>query len=166
MKFKRLLLCFGILLVCFACGDLAGDYAGSLRKMPEEKVMSMLRDHQYPATLEEVDSLHMKAVWQIFQHAAGQKYRKKYFKQLKTAAHRGDLDPAEVAQMEDRILVADGQPQRYGTYLKYDWPSKTYELYEMEAPELVDSRRSEVGLGPICEFLKEYRVDFSIAQIH
>lgn len=129
-----------------------------------EVVISIIENCGMP-TLEEVDSLHMEAVWQIFQHAASQKYRKKYFKHLKSAAGRGDLKASEVAKMEDRILVADGQPQRYGTYLHFDRATDAYELYDLEAPERVDARRAEVGLGPIREFLAGYGVDFAVAQI-
>lgn len=129
-----------------------------------ELVISVIERCGMP-TLEEVDSLHMEAIWQIFQHAASQKYRKKYFKHLKSAARRGDLNPAEVANMEDRILVADGQPQRYGTYLIHDRDTRTLSLYDLEAPEKVDARRATVGLGPISEFLIEYGIEFQVPQI-
>lgn len=116
-------------------------------------------------TLEEVDSIHMEAVWQIFQHAADQKYRKKYFRALKSAAKRGDLNAGEVARMEDRILASDGQPQRYGTYIIQDLATNNWTLYELEAPERVDARRSEVGLGPLAEYLQGWQIPFSTPQI-
>ncbi|PHN07742.1 hypothetical protein CRP01_04925 [Flavilitoribacter nigricans DSM 23189 = NBRC 102662] len=129
-----------------------------------EMVISII-EHCGMPTLEEVDSVHMATVWTIFQQAASQKYRKKYFKYLKSAAERGDLDPIEVAKLEDRILVADGQPQRYGTYLIDENSDTPWALYKLEAPEQVDARRAKVGLGPLSEELEPYGISFTVPQI-
>lgn len=128
-----------------------------------ETVISIIEMCGMP-TREEVDSIHMDAIWQIFQHVAGQKYRKKYFKELKSAAGRGDLDPVAVARLEDRILAADGQPQLYGTYLTQDPQTEVWVLYDLEAPEQVDVRRMRVGMGPLSEELQQWGIDFAVQQ--
>lgn len=115
-------------------------------------------------TLEEVDSSHMQILWEVFQYAASQKYRKKYFHQLKAAAMRGDLNLYDVVSLEDRILASDGQPQRYGTYLTFDRETDAWQLYQLEAPEEVDARRRKVGLGPLRDSLAHQGLSFDVPQ--
>ncbi|MEZ4993069.1 MAG: DUF6624 domain-containing protein [Saprospiraceae bacterium] len=128
-----------------------------------ETVMSIIEKCGMP-TLQEVDSTHMQILWEVFQYAAGQKYRKKYFHQLKAAALRGDLDLLDVASLEDRILASDGQPQRYGTYLVQNPETDLLELYQLEAPEQVDLRRAEIGLGPLRDSLERFGIAFEVPQ--
>lgn len=128
-----------------------------------QTVVSIIEKCGMP-TLQEVDSSHMQALWEVFQYAAGQKFRKKYFYRLKKAAQQGDLDIAAVASLEDRILVADGQLQRYGTYLTHNWETDVWELYQLEAPDEVDARRATVGLGPLRDSLLRYGIDFAVPQ--
>jgi hypothetical protein len=58
-----------------------------------------------------------------------------------------DVDPADVARLEDRIRVFEGRPQRYGT--QYDWSddgSAMVPMVGVEDPEHLDERRRSVGL--------------------
>lgn len=129
-----------------------------------ETVISIIEQCGMP-TLEVVDSIHMSAIWQVFRNDLGQKRRKQYFKHLKKAADRGDLNAGDVAGLEDQILVGDGQPQRFGTYVFQDRETGLWKLYELEAPESVDARRREVGLGPIGEYLVQWEIPFEVTQI-
>jgi len=91
------------------------------------------------------------AAFRILQHAIGEPaLLRAYLPRLQEAARGGDVDPAEVAMLEDRIRVFEGRPQRFGTQL--DWSDDGEAMVPMngvERPESVDLRRAEVGLPPI-----------------
>jgi hypothetical protein len=58
-----------------------------------------------------------------------------------------DVDPADLARLEDRIRAFEGRPQRYGT--QYDWNddgTAMVPIVGVEDPEHVDERRRRVGL--------------------
>jgi len=119
-------------------------------------------------TLNEVSQKQMNAIWLVIQHSDNA-HRKKYFPHLKMAAENGDLNKANVALMEDRILLKDGKPQIYGSQLlatqfNAEGEPQNLELYNLEDPEYVDKRRKEVGLGPLKEYLKQSGIEFTVKQ--
>jgi hypothetical protein len=91
------------------------------------------------------------AAWRIVQHAIGEPdFQRAMLGVLADAAGRGEVDPAEVAMLDDRIRVFEGRPQRYGT--QYDWNDAgdaMEPMGEVEDPATVDDRRAAVGLPPI-----------------
>ncbi len=62
---------------------------------------------------------------------------------------KGEIDPAIIAFLEDRLLTMDGKPQIYGT--QFRTVDETTEPFPMEDPEHVDERRACVGLGTFAE---------------
>lgn len=77
---------------------------------------------------------------------------------LRAGERRGDVDPLDVALLEDRILMLEGRPQQYGTQLEWDDDGVLSPL-PIADPEDVDMRRSAVGLGPLAEEIKEARAE-------
>ncbi len=64
------------------------------------------------------------------------------------------MDSHNFAYLYDRILVSEGQKQRYGTqFAKVDPISKTVELAPTEAPETLDDRRRAIGMMPIAMYI-------------
>ena len=127
------------------------------------RVISLIEQCGMPPT-EEVGPQQMMAIWLVFQHADKQ-YRKKYFPLLKAAAEKGDLKASHIAMMQDRILMDEGAPQIYGTQVGTDPGTGDYKLYELADPERVDSRRAEVGLGPLQEYLGRWNIAFTVEQV-
>lgn len=91
------------------------------------------------------------AAWRIVQHAIGSPdFMRAMLPRLLEASSSGDVNPIEVAMLEDRIRVYEGKPQRYGT--QYDWDPTLTEMAPMngvEDPASVDERRAAVGLPPL-----------------
>ena len=59
-------------------------------------------------------------------------------------AKEGNVEPADIAYLEDRLLIMEGKPQIYGTQFRtIDGVS---EPFPIEDPEHVDERRASVGL--------------------
>jgi hypothetical protein len=57
----------------------------------------------------------VKAAWSLLQHSSDVAFQARLLPDVERAAERGELPPAEVAMMTDRVLVKTGRPQRYGT---------------------------------------------------
>ena len=126
------------------------------------KVISIINECGMP-TLNEVNEQQMTTIWLIFQHTH-HNIMKKYFPLLLKSAKNGDLKMAHIALMLDRILMNEGKPQQYGSQVQAGCKSK-WELYNLAKPEMVNQRRSEMGLGPLEDYLKEYGIDFNVKQI-
>ena len=74
---------------------------------------------------------------------------------IKTAVAQGEASGKDLAYLTDRVLLAEGKKQIYGTqFMQVDGKS---EPRPMEDPEHVDDRRKEVGLEPIAEYAKRLR---------
>ena len=103
------------------------------------------------------------AAWLVLQHAIGDPVvMRRGLELVRTAAESGDVDPIQVAMLEDRVRTFSGQPQRYGT--QFDWDA----LGEMspkpiEEPDTVDERRRAIGLPPLAEKLREVRDEIARA---
>lgn len=94
------------------------------------------------------------AAWLIVQHAISDPVLQRRGLELLRAA--GDVDPVQVAMLDDRIRGFEGRPQLYGT--QFDW-DENGELSPkpMDDPELVDRRRAELGLPPMAEAVARMR---------
>ncbi len=66
------------------------------------------------------------------------------------------------AYLYDRVQVNTGQLQRYGTQLKEKEDRSGYEPKPIEAPELVDIKRMEMGFPPLAEYLAGHLALFPI----
>jgi|GEM_PF-6020830 len=67
---------------------------------------------------------------------------------------RGNIILRDMAFLEDRIAVNNGEPQTYGTQTYYDEQKDRYVPFEIEPKGLKDRRRS-VSLKPLKQQLKE-----------
>jgi outer membrane protein assembly factor BamB len=99
------------------------------------------------------------AAFLILQHA-DYEYQKKYFPLVKEAERKKEIDPSNVALLEDRILMREGEKQIYGTQLTWNEKSRRYELYAIEDEEHVDLLRARVGLQSIAEYLKTFGLEY------
>ena len=97
------------------------------------------------------------AAWLIVQHAIGDPVlQRRSLALLRAAAAQGEAALVDVAMLEDRIRVAEGRMQRYGT--QYDWDSAgEMSPLPVESPEHVDERRRAVGLGALADDVKRRR---------
>lgn len=126
------------------------------------KAISIIENCGMP-TLNNVNEHQMTGLWLVFQHTH-HNIRKKYFPLFVESAEKGDLKMSQIALMEDRILMTEGKPQKYGSQVragcKTDW-----ELYNLEDPETVDKRRLRMGMKPLKDYLINFGIDFSVEQI-
>jgi tetratricopeptide (TPR) repeat protein len=106
-----------------------------------EMVTRILAETGYPSKAR-VGDFASQAVWLVIQHS-DLEVQKQYLPQLEKAARNGDLPPAMIAALKDRIDVREGRPQKYGTQLGPDG------LCPLLDASRVNEWRKEVGLPPI-----------------
>ena len=71
------------------------------------------------------------------------------------AVAAGDADPSDHAYLVDRVRVARGEPQVYGTQWGSDEQGAPEPRTPIEDEPMVDVRRAAVGLGTLDAYLAE-----------
>lgn len=89
------------------------------------------------------------AAWTIAQHG-DRVFLQQTVPLMKAAAEHGELDWGLVATSIDRVLLASGKKQLYGT--QFDTEGDRCEPKNVAEPAKLDERRKAVGLGPISEY--------------
>jgi hypothetical protein len=90
--------------------------------------------------------------WLLVQHADHDPKFQRHCLDLMKAMPPGEIEPRNVAYLTDRVLLAEGKKQVYGTQF-HEQDGKQVPR-PLEDPDRVDERRKEVGLGPIAEYAK------------
>lgn len=114
--------------------------------------------------LSEVGESGAKAAWLLAQHADHDpELQKKILVVLYELAAIGEALPANAAYLHDRILVAQGAPQRFGSQGDCEAPGK-WAPKAIENKELVDQYRSRVGLPPLQAYINKASVALCAAR--
>ena len=95
------------------------------------------------------------AAWLLAQHADQDPAFQRLCLQLMRQATDGDVDATQVAYLTDRVQLAHGLPQIYGTQVEHvdgEWRPR-----HLADPDTVDDRRAGVGLGPIADYLHSFQ---------
>ena len=92
----------------------------------------------------------------VLQHADHASQRK-YMPLLRAAVKRSDAMAGHLALLEDRVRIADGKPQLYGSQLGGN-PLR-FDPIEDEAH--VDERRRSIGLEPLAEYAKHFGLTYT-----
>lgn len=91
------------------------------------------------------------AAWLLLQHSPDTEFLRRTLARLMDDPQRFGVHRDRLAMTEDRLLLAEGKPQRYGSQVKPGvLPS---EPLPMEEPLRVDGRRAAVGLMPLRDHL-------------
>jgi len=94
----------------------------------------------------------------ILQHS-DQEIREHYIPRMKQAVLDKKLEARWLVRAEDRIATDKGELQIYGGQMKWYPQTKTFNVWPVYDPVNIDKRRTEIGLIPIAEHLKN-RFDF------
>ena len=98
------------------------------------------------------------AAFLIVQHA-DPTTQKEYLPLLRASVQSGEARAEDLALLEDRVLMADGKKQRYGSQLQAK-DKGGWEFYPIEDEQHVDERRKAVGLPPLAEYAKQLGVEY------
>ena len=92
--------------------------------------------------------------WLMLQHADRDTALQRTAMQLlETAVRDNDASRRDLAYLTDRVRVAEGRPQVYGTQLQYD-NRGCASPKPSEEPAQLDARRASVGLEPVAQYVQ------------
>ncbi|RLJ32662.1 hypothetical protein CLU97_2124 [Chryseobacterium sp. 7] len=88
--------------------------------------------------------------------------QKKYLPMMKEAVAKGNASPGSLALLIDRIEIREGRKQIYGSQIGINQNNKAYYVLPLIDPDNVDKRRTEVGLGPISDYIKNWNLIWDV----
>ncbi len=105
-----------------------------------------------------------QAAWLLVQHAdADPTFQRRALAGMKAAVDRGEARASEWAFLVDRVRIAAGEPQLYGTQFRQ--VAGDFEPLPIFEPQEIDRRRSEVGLEPLAAYRERLRSSYAQASV-
>lgn len=133
-------------------GALSGHYVPILQAVQEKnaaRLREMLTQYGWPNE-ELVGPDGAYAAWLVVQHGIGDpSLQRKVLSLLEKEAAEGRVPAWHAAYLADRIAMYEERPQRYGTQWLEDPRDGRTRPWPIEEPDHVNSRRANVGLGPL-----------------
>jgi len=84
----------------------------------------------------------------------------KYLPLIREETRQGGLAPQNLALMEDRVLVFQGQPQVYGSQVRTNTSTGQAEFFPIAEEARVDERRATMGLGTLADYAKGFGIEY------
>jgi len=114
-------------------------------------IRQVITEHGWPGR-SDVGDEGAQAAWLLVQHAdADPAFQRECLGLLTAAVGQGEARRSQLALLTDRVLVAEGQPQEYGTQLRYrDGECVPFPVRD---PDRVDERRAEMSLEPLADYV-------------
>lgn len=110
----------------------------------QERLSALIGTYGWPS-LSVVGEEASRATFLVLQHS-NIAYRGRYLPLVREAAYRGEFRSDLLAMLEDRQLVEEGKPQRYGTQFSTDALGKPGSSHPVADPEGLVERRRRAGL--------------------
>lgn len=99
------------------------------------------------------------AAWLLAQHADHDPaFQRRCLDLVTQAAACGEASPAELAYLTDRVLLAEGKSQEYGT--QFAGREGRWVPRRLRDPERVDERRAAMGLGTLADNTARMAADY------
>jgi len=130
------------------------DEADSLWKIINEKdslnqiIVKKILDEKGWLGIDVVGERGNSTLFLVIQHSdlASQE---KYLPMMRQAVKKGNAFAKDLAYLEDRVALAKGKKQIYGTQIERNKETGEYYALPLIDPENVDKRRAEMGLFPL-----------------
>lgn len=117
-----------------------------------ERMKKIIEQIGWP-TISKVGKDGNRGAWFLAQHSDRDRDFQRKCLALMKSQPQGEVDPGNIAYLEDRVLVAEGKPQKYGTQLDWQEEGVIITIKPVEDPENLNKRRAEVGFNSIEEYL-------------
>lgn len=95
------------------------------------------------------------AAWLLVQHADDDPQFQRKCLDLMKKVPEGEVSGTDLAYLTDRVLLAEGKKQLYGT--QFTLVDGQWTPRPLEDETQVDKRRAEVGLPPLSEYIKQLK---------
>ena len=99
------------------------------------------------------------AIFLVIQHS-DIKVQEKYLPMMHKAVKLGKASAANLALLEDRILVTKFGKQKYGSQIGQNPQTGDYYIFPIEDEENVNKRRASIGLQPLEEYVKQWNITY------
>ena len=99
----------------------------------------------------------------VIQHA-DIKTQQKYLPMMREAVKKGNASGSALALLEDRVALREGKKQIYGSQIGRNTKTNKYYVEALEDPDNVDKRRSQMGLGPISDYVKNWDISWNVEE--
>ncbi|MEN4905156.1 DUF6624 domain-containing protein [Luteimonas sp. TWI1437] len=101
-----------------------------------------------------------KAAWLLVQHADHDPaFQRDALARMQVAVELDRADRSDFALLTDRVLLADGQPQRYGTQFQTG-DDGVMRMRPVEDPDGLEARRAAVGLPSMADYRQVLRAGY------
>lgn len=100
-------------------------------------------------------------IFLVIQHAEIET-QEKYLPMMREAVSKGNARGSSLALLEDRVALRKGEKQIYGSQVGRDQETGEYYVLPLIDPDNVDQRRSEVGLGPIQDYISNWDLTWDV----
>ncbi len=134
--------------------DGAAPWDASVDREHTGRMRSIVDELGWPTRSRVGASAEHKA-WLLVQHADADIDFQKRCLALMRDAPPGEVCPAHLAYLEDRINVHEGRAQRYGTQGRQGRDG-LWRPHQLADGEHVDELRASVGLGPLDEYTASF----------
>jgi hypothetical protein len=109
-------------------------------------LLRYLRTHTWPARTVVGEKI-AGAAWLLAQHAdTYPAFQRHALSRMAPLLANRDVDPSSYANLFDRVAIADGRPQRYGTQIDFDRRRRCIVKPTLEDENGIDRFRQQVGL--------------------
>jgi len=116
-------------------------------------IKGVIEEHGFP-TFDMVGRDGAEAAWLLVQHADEDiEFQARALELMAPLVEHGQADPSDFAHLTDRVLLAQGKKQRFGTQFKHD-EQGVLRPRPTEDPERLDERRRRYGLHTLAEHIE------------
>lgn len=114
----------------------------------------VVRSKGFP-TAAQVGERGVRNAWLLTQHAdRAPEFQAALLPVLEQRHAEGELDGMTLSRFIDRVLKAQGQPQRYGTqFTPAQWKTAHFGLPDAHSVETVDINRRALGVMPLADYV-------------
>lgn len=128
----------------------------------QQKISFILHQYGWPGK-EVVGEKGNQTIFLVIQHSHIE-FQKQHLSEVNEALANGKLRPSSYALLTDRMALAEGKLQTYGSQLSRNPETGKYFVQPLVDPANVDHRRSKVGLGPMQEYVSQWGINWSIEE--
>ena len=127
----------------------------SIFRANQKRAEEILEEVGYPG-IDRVGPSGESNFWVIAQHADfDPDFQKSVLALMEPEVKKGNASPRNYAYLTDRLRKNTGEKQLYGTQVDYNFITGEAFPLATEDPENLNSRRAEVGLEPIEDYLAD-----------
>ncbi len=134
----------------------------SLDRMHSSRLKEILAHHGWPGK-DLVGTDGAEAAFRLAERSHREpQFQRECLELMASAMQRGQVAPANYAELFDRVQVAAGRLQRFGTQARIN--NGKLEFYAIEDPGRVDSRRAKMGMVSMAEYRRQLEQAYLIRE--